>query len=55
MKEKKHLSNALKVQDNLAQGNALGCKMPYFVSPCKGRISEPSPLGWAKIHRCFRP
>lgn len=29
---------ALKVQGNLAQGNALGHKIPLLVSPCKGRI-----------------
>ena len=31
-------NNALKVQGNLAQGNALGCNIPYSISPCKGRI-----------------
>ena len=56
--------NALKVQGNLAQGNALGQMAPPSISPCKGRIKaaftlpfqgiivfgcpQPSPLGWAK-------
>ena len=30
--------NALKVQGNLAQGNALGREISPSVSPCKGRI-----------------